>query len=125
MASPSMTFPGEGNVRASASLLAGNTTTIDEDYSTKFETLIQVKATFGTVSATAGLQVDAFAKMGTAPTYDTIGQPSFVITAVGSTTVTQTFRLPPGKYRLSFKNLDATNALTDLTVTSATVDGIA
>lgn len=127
MASPTMTTNhAAGNLLASVTVAAGtSTTTFDADYSAKIEGQIQIAATFGTVAATAGLQVDVFRRIGTTPGIDTQAMATLVIVATASTTQLKSVALPTGRYRLRITNLDATNNVTSVTATDDTVDGIA
>src|SRR5215475_11803959 len=103
--SPSMTFGAQAGLRASFSLGASGTDTTALDASTKFEAQIQVKAAFGTVAATNGIQVDVFRRFGAGPTDDTIAIFSFYILGTGSTTKYQSFVLATGKYDIKLTNL--------------------
>lgn len=125
MAAPSMTFNALGNILSNASIGASGTSTQHIDGSTKFETQVQVDVHFGTVAATAGLQIDVYRRFGAGPTDDTISILTLVIAAVGSTTENQSFALPTGKYDVKLTNLDATNGVTGVYITTSTVDAIA
>lgn len=127
MASPTYTAGAAGNASASASLAAGaSRSAFTVDFSTVFEGDVQFGATFGTVAATAGLQVSIFPVVGSTPVADTIAGPgSFVLTATASTSQAQTVKLQTGKYSVVLKNLDATNGLTAVYATSDTVPSIA
>lgn len=124
MSAPSMTFNAEAGLLSSQSLAASGTVTFDIDISTKWEQLIQCKgAGGGSVAGTNGLRIEAFNRMGTSPTNDT--EPTYArdITMAASTTKYWTFRLPTGKWRVKFTNLDASNAIT-VEATSATIDSV-
>lgn len=74
--------------------------------------------TFGTVSTTAGLQINAYRM--TDPTAtptatnDTIPTYSFTIGAVASTTQRVSIEIGPGYWYFTATNLDATNAVTNV-----------
>jgi UDP-N-acetylglucosamine enolpyruvyl transferase len=127
MAAPSMTFNATGNLLAAGTVAAGATATFNADFSTKFEGQIQFSATFGTVAATAGLQISVFPVVGSTGTVadNVAGAGSFTLAAVASTTQIMTIKVGPGKYSVSIKNLDASNSVTSVSATGATVDGIA
>lgn len=120
-----MTFGSAGNVRASASLAASASASYNLDYSAKIEGQVTVKATFGTVAATAGLRVEFLPRYGSGPADSTIASLTYTIPAVGSTTASKTFYLSTGKYVNKVTNLDPTNAITAVEITGDTVDGIA
>lgn len=114
-----------GNLLASATIAASaNNATTNLDLSAKFEGQIQFVGAFGTVAATAGIQVDCYRRIGSGPVNDTISAVSFVIAAVASTTVKQSFVLPTGRWNIKLTNLDATNSVTTVTLTDDTVDAI-
>jgi hypothetical protein len=125
MAAPAMTQNARGNVQSAGTLAASGTATLAVDATAKFEVQIQIEVVFGTVAATAGLQIDVFRRFGLGPTDDTIAVLTFVIPATASTTKIQSFALPTGKYDVKETNLDATNGLTGLNLTTSTIDSIA
>lgn len=120
-----MTFNAKGNVVNNATLAASASRTDAVDASAKFEVQVQVEVAFGTVAATSGLQVDVYRRFGAGPTDDTISILTFTIPSTASTTKDQSFALPTGKYDIKLTNLDATNSVTALYVTTSTVDSIA
>lgn len=124
MAAPSMTFNAKGNILNAATIAASGTNTQAIDASTKFEVQVQVEVAFGTVAATSGLQVDVYRRFGAGPTDDSISVLTFTIPSTASTTKDQSFALPTGKYDVKLTNLDATNSVTGVTVTTSTVDAI-
>lgn len=125
MASPSMTLTNAaGNLLASTSISASASTSFNVDLSAKFEGQIQIGVTFGTVAATAGLQVQAFRRIGSGPANDTNAVTTFFIPAVASTSSLQSFALPTGRYSIKLTNLDASNGLTAVTATDDTIDAV-
>ena len=126
MASPSMTRNAAGNALASQALALSASVTFNLDLSAKFEGQVQIAVTFGTVAATAGLQIQVFRQIGTGPVTDTVGiGVGFTIAATASTTQDASFSLPTGKYQVKLTNLDATNGLTGVSATMDTVDAVA
>ena len=125
MAAPVMTQNATGNILASSALaLSASTANLDIDATTKFELELQIGVTFGAVAATNGLQVNVYRLFGAGPTADTIQVTQFTIPGTASTTKNQSLALPTGRYRIVLTNLDATNGLTGVTVTSSTIDSI-
>lgn len=111
MSAPTFTGGSAGNLRASASLAASAvSTTYDLDVSTDLEARVQSGATFGTIAATAGLQVDIYELIGSTPVADTTSR-GYTEAAVSGARAT-TVHLPTGKWRFKYTNLDATNGLT-------------
>jgi hypothetical protein len=125
MAAPSTTQ--NQTAIASASLAASGTTTGNVNLLTKFEGHFQVLATFGTVAATNGLQVDVFRDIAdsTGTVLDSIALLSFVIPGTTSTTKRQSFVLGTGYYQIKLTNLDGTNAVNPISVLYETVDAVA
>jgi hypothetical protein len=128
MASPSMTLNATA-IANQASIGAGATVTSGANalnFSTKLEAQLQAFVTFGTVAATSGLRVDVFRAVDAAAssTFDTIAFLSFVVPSTTSTTKMAPFTVPTGLYQVSVTNLDATNAITNVKVLYATVDGL-
>lgn len=125
MASPSVT---QNQVAiASQSLAAAATLTGNTNLLTKFEGHFQVLATFGTVAAVNGIQVDVFRDVAdaTGTVIDSISLMSFVIPGTASTTKRQSFVLGNGFYQVKLTNLDATNAVNPVSVLYETVDSVA
>lgn len=114
MVAPSTTYNAAGHALSSGSLAASGTTSFDIDASTDFELRVSNQNTGGgTVAATNGLQVDVVMAGDTGINYDTISAVTIVIPTVVSTLAQQTIpNLGPGKWRVKFKNLDVTNAIT-------------
>jgi hypothetical protein len=126
MAAPTMTLNAAGNIRSSASLAAGaNSTSSTFNVSTKFAAQIQIGATFGTLAATNGLQIDIFRVIGSTPVVDNIPIVSFVMAGVASTARALSVELSTGQYQIKFTNLDATNGLTLVYATADTIDTVA
>ena len=125
MAAPSMTLTNAaGSLLASTSVAASGNATFNVDLSAKFEGQIQVGVTFGTIAATAGLQIDAFRRIGSGPAVDTNAVTTFVIPAVAGARL-QSCALPIGRYQIKLTNLDATNGLTLVSANNDTVDSVA
>lgn len=122
--SPAMTFNAKGNLQSNQTITASGTLSTTVDGSAKFETEIAIEVVFGTVAATSGIQVDVFRNFGSGPTTDTISILTFVIPSTASTTKDQSFSLGPGKYSVKLTNLDGTNSVTGVYVTSTTWDSI-
>jgi hypothetical protein len=120
-----MTINAKGNIVSGGTLAASGTSTNQLDFSAKFEGQVQVEVAFGTVAATSGVQITVFRRFGAGPTDDTISILTFTIPSTASTTKDQSFALPTGKYDLTLTNLDATNSVTGVNVTTSTVDSIA
>jgi len=122
---PTYTANSAGNLRASASLGAGASDTVQLDIRSKFEAQIHVKNTpGGTVAATRGVKIEVFRNYGATPTQGespclTRTMPS----AAASTAEGDDFYLPTGNYAVKFTNLDASNAVT-LVATSDTIDDL-
>lgn len=118
MAAPTFTGGTAGNGKSSASLAAGaSASTFDVDVSTSFEARLQVGATFGTIAATAGLQIQIFELVGSTPVADTVAGPGSQILAAVSGAQAMTVHLQTGKWRVKLTNLDATNGLTSVYAT--------
>lgn len=127
MASPSMTTSNvAGNLLASATIAAsGTNSTTNLDLSAKFEAQVQFSGAFGTVAGTAGIQVDCYRRIGSGPAVDTVPAATFLVVAVASTTVKQSFVLQTGRWNIKLTNLDATNSVTVCTLTDDTLDSVA
>lgn len=126
MAAPTMTQSAVGHLLASTTIAAsGTNSTSNLDASGKFEAQVQFSGAFGTVAATAGIQVDCYRRIGTGPAVDTVPVLSFLVTAVASTTVKQSWSLPTGQYNIKLTNLDATNSVTSCTLTDDYVATVA
>lgn len=125
MASPASTINNAaGNLLASTTITASSNATAILDVSAKFEAAIQASVTFGTVAATSGVQVDVFRRIGSGPAVDTIAATTFTIPSTASTTKLVSFALPTGRYQIKLTNLDATNSVTSVTLTTDTVDSV-
>jgi hypothetical protein len=126
MASPSMTTSNSaGNLLASTTLAAsGTNSTTNLDASAKFEAQVQISCTFGSVAATAGVQINVYRRIGSGPANDTVPMNTILVTAVGSTTAKQSFALQTGRYNITLINLDSTNSVTGVTLTDDTIDGV-
>ena len=113
---PSVTLNTRYNALSSQSLANSTSVTFTVDFSSSsLGGFVQIWNTGGgTVAATNGCQVQAFATADTGPNYDTIAfaGTNFTITTVVSTAAAQSFFLPTGKYQIKLINLDATNAVT-------------
>jgi hypothetical protein len=123
MASPQYT--SSITVLASQSLAASASVTATVDWRGKFQGSAVVKCTFGTVAATAGLQVNVFRSTDGGSTFESIASTSFVIPATASTSKGESAVLGQGYYQFQLTNLDATNGLTAVSITGETVDAIA
>jgi hypothetical protein len=121
---PSVGLSTRYNALASGSLAANSSTTFTADFSANcLGGFVQVWNTGGgTVAATNGCQVQAFATADTGPNYDTVAfaGTNFTIATVVSTAAAQSFLLPAGKYQIKLTNLDLSNAIT-VGATTATV----
>jgi hypothetical protein len=123
MAAPTVT--SNTSVRAAASLAASGTATYRRDIRTKFETRLQFEAVFGTVAATSGLLIEVFRHVvggTTAP--DTIPVTSLTVPSTASTTKRASLALPTGDYDVKITNLDATNAITTVSIFEETTDTV-
>jgi hypothetical protein len=121
MASPNITAGAAGNVIANiASVGAGATSSAGTISFTAgdLEYRFQLKGTFGTVAATYGLYVNAYQTIGATPSTDTIGfYVSPTLQKVNGTD-SLSFVLPAGNYSFTIVNTDATNAVTNVTLTA-------
>jgi hypothetical protein len=126
MASPSMTGNALGNIESNQTISTSGSLTFALNFSTKFEGQTQIQVTFGTVSATSGLQVSVYRAFGASQgTADTIVITQFTIPGLSSTTSNQSFALPTGWYSVTLTNLDASHSVTGVYVTTNTIDSIA
>lgn len=113
-ADPSISYQAHGNALSSQALAASASVSFTVDYSSNsLGGEVQVVDTGGaSVAATNGLQVSIFAAGDNTPRYETIARWSYVIPTTASTVTPQGIFLPTGKYSITLKNLDATNAIT-------------
>lgn len=119
---PAMTFNAAGDLRT-GSLGAGANATVTVDVSAKILMQVLIKSTAGgTVAATSGLLVEVYPRYGTGPTTAADPMQSWTVTSTTSTAHTLVLFLEPGKWAIKVTNLDASNALTDVEITSATID---
>jgi len=120
-----MTKNALGNALASATVNAAATTTFDLDFSGKFEGQLVFQGNFGTIAATAGLQLQIFPRFNSGPTNSTTN-PNFTYTlpAVAGLQYSPRIFLPTGVYHCVITNLDATNAVTVVQATYDTVDSV-
>ena len=113
---PSVTFNTRYNALSSQTCTNGTPLTFTVDFSnSRLGGFVQVWNTGGgTVAATNGCQVQAFATADTGPNYDTVAfaGTNFTITTVVSTAAAQSFFLPTGKYKIQLSNLDTANTIT-------------
>lgn len=125
MAAPVTTKNALGNALASATVAASATTSFDLDFSAKFEGQLVFQGNFGTIAATAGLQLQIFARFNSGPTNATTN-PNFTYTlpAVSGLQYSPRIYLPTGVYHCIITNLDATNGVTVVQATTDTVDSI-
>jgi len=115
---PTLT-PGTANaIRALSTLAASGTASYDIDYSAAYGGWLHVIGTFGTIAATNGLQIDIFKYYRSTPTLATNAWQTRVIPGTTSTTKDKDIPLPNGKWSIKITNLDATNALTNVGITS-------
>lgn len=121
MANVSMTLNSAGNGLASQSLAASASVSFNVDVSAAYEGQVQVGATFGTMSATAGLQVQVYTRVGSTPVNDTVAGAGSVTLTAASGAQAQTIRLATGRYSVKLTNLDASNGLTAVYSTFDTV----
>jgi hypothetical protein len=122
MSAPVMTFGAPGNRLASQALAAATPVSFTLDYSARIVGFIQVAATFGTVAAVAGLQIDVYRRVGTGPAADSIAVATYTIPATASTTQRKSLALPTGRYTVQLTNLDSTNSLSGVQATDDTID---
>jgi hypothetical protein len=113
---PSVNFGSTGNaIAANTNLALSASTSFTADFSTStLGGFVQVFGKGGSsVSSTNGLQVQAFTTAD-GSTFDTIAFAgvNFTIPITASTTSTQSFLLPTGKYSVKLTNLDATYPIT-------------
>lgn len=120
-----MTHNAANNGVNIASLAASGSQSFTLVVDNVFEVQCQISVTFGTVAATSGLQVSIFRQIGSTPVTDNVAITLFTIASVASSTQIQSFSLPTGKYSVTLKNLDATNAVTSVTATFDTVSSVA
>jgi hypothetical protein len=122
MSAPVMTFGAPGNRLASGALAAGANVAFALDYSARIGGLLQVAATFGTVAAVAGLQIDVYRRIGTGPVADSIAVSTYTIPATAGTPQRKSLALPTGRYSVTLTNLDSANALSGVSATDDTID---
>ena len=130
MASPSMTLNATAlaNVASIALSATADTGTTPIDLRTKLEGQFQTYVTFGTVAAVSGLKVEAFRAVDVATssaTFDTVAALTYFISSTTGTSKIGSFTLPTGLWKLLVTNTDGTNAVTNVKILYATVDGIA
>ncbi len=129
MASPSMTLNQTAIANQATLAASGNVNTGADalDLRAKFEGQFQVYVTFGSTSATSGLQVDVLRAVdaATGSTFDTVPVATMVIPSAPSTSKVKSFTLGPGLYQVSLTNLDGTNSVTNVKCIYSTVDGVA
>lgn len=118
---PSVTYSSTGDIRAAATLAANTTTSgYAVDFSSsKLGGWIGVAGTGGgTVAATNGCKITVYAAMDSTPNYEV--SPSYAITLpiVVSTAFGRAILVPCGKYSVVLQNLDTTNALSSVSITS-------
>ena len=111
--------PGVANaIRALSTLAASGTASYDIDYSAAYGGWLHIIGTFGTIAATNGLQIEIFKYYGSTPTLATNAWQTFTIPGTASTTKDIDIPLPTGKWSVKLTNLDGTNALTNVGITS-------
>jgi hypothetical protein len=131
MASPSMTLNLTALANQASIALSGtaDTGTTPIDLRTKLEGQFQVYVTFGTVAAVSGLKVEALRAVDVATssaTFDAnVAALTYFISSTTSTSKVGSFTLPTGLWKILVTNTDATNAITNVKILYATVDGIA
>lgn len=115
-----------GNIRTSGSLAASGTSSATVDYSAVLEAQIDVECTpGGSVAATNGLKIEIFRRYGSTPTTAATAMLTYTLPSVASTAASlPPIYLGPGKYTIKWTNLDATNALSDVTITGDTVTNL-
>ncbi len=125
MAAPVMTANALGNALASGTIVASGTANFNLDFSAKFEGQLVVQGNFGTIAATAGLQIQIFARFDSTPTNATTN-PNFTYTipAVSGLQYSPRIYLPTGVYHVIITNLDASNSVTVVQATADSVDSI-
>ncbi len=125
MAAPVMTANALGNALASGTIVASGTANFNLDLSAKFEGQLVVQGNFGTIAATAGLQIQIFARFDSTPTNATTN-PNFTYTipAVSGLQYSPRIYLPTGVYHVIITNLDASNSVTVVQATADSVDSI-
>lgn len=115
-ADPSVTYNSQGNILATSTSITGgssNTGNIVDFSSNSLGGWVCVYATGGgSVSATNGCQLLVYPAGDSTPHYDTVAMAGFTLAMTASTVSQQTIFLPTGKYSLTLKNLDASNAIT-------------
>lgn len=124
MPAPSMN-KAAGTLQASTSIGAGASLTFSVDASSVFEAQVQIAVTFGgSVSGTAGVQIDVYPGVGSGPTYDTVSSYEVVIAAVASTSKTMTVKLSTGMYRIMLTNLDGSNSVSGVSAIWSSISSI-
>lgn len=115
---PTLT-PGVANaIRALSTLAASGTASYDIDYSANYGGWLHIIGTFGTIAATNGLQIELFKYYGTTPTLAVTAWNTWTIPGTASTTKDIDIPVPNGKWSVKLTNLDGTNALTNVGITS-------
>lgn len=119
---PVATVNALGNLRAAATLAANTTSSAYTlDASLLDHADVSFGCDFGTVAATAGLQLNVYLVVDSTPHTDTEALWTPMIAATASTTKRKTITLPGGhRYSFTLTNLDGTNALSNAYLTSET-----
>ena len=124
MAAPVMTTTNTvGNLLASSTIASGGTAnvTFNVDNSAKFAGFIQIAGTFNG-SATKGIQIDAFRRIGSGPVTDGTAFRSIVLPQ--TTTMPYSFPVDTGRFTIKITNLDTAQSITVVTATSDTIDSV-
>lgn len=125
MVAPNLTLNSAGNVLASQSLAAGAGLSVTVDASTKYEVELQISVTGGNnVAATNGVEVSIYRIVGGGSTPDTIPATQITVPTVPNATQIASLWLPTGKWKVRPLNLDTTNPVAALSLTSGSVDSV-
>jgi hypothetical protein len=106
------------NVRAAATLNAAATANYDIDFHAGYGGWLHVRGTFGTVAGTNGLKIELFRRYGSTPTQAVTAWNTWIIPGTTSTSKDIDIPVPKGYWNVTITNLDATNALTNVGITS-------
>lgn len=102
-----------GNGLASQSLGAGaSVSQFTLDFSAVDEAKVEIGATFGTIAATAGLQILVYSVVGSTPVTATVALPGPGVLKAVAGAQSLVFTLGTGIFKVGLTNLDATNGLT-------------
>ena len=105
----------------STTLAGGGSTTFNVDFSAKVSGTVQVGGTFGSISTTAGIQIEVFRRVGSGPTTDTQAALPAILAAISGAQA-KSIALGTGRYTVKLTNLDTSNAVTAVSAVADQID---